>query len=60
VVAYGQTDQIIELNKGLKEAIDLLVAVATEEKGVSDVRSWLEENYPEARIETDVRKRQRW
>ena len=45
-MAYGQTDDIVELHNDLDEALKLLVAIAMETKNVSDVRSWLEEKYP--------------
>jgi len=49
---YGQTDDIAEERKGRVEAVDLLLEVAEEKKTVADVRTWLEEHYPELVIET--------
>ncbi len=50
-MAYGQSDTIDEL----KAALDLLVRVATQEATVTDVRKWLEENYPHrTKIETKI------
>jgi len=48
---YGLIDDIIALKKELGKSIDLLVAVATGEKGVDEVKAWLEENYPERCVE---------
>jgi len=54
-MAYEQADEIIAERKARAEAVQLLLTVAEEKKGVAEVRMWLEENYPELCTETKKR-----
>jgi hypothetical protein len=46
-MAWGSGDIIRDEREGRIEAVNLLLAVAMEEKTVADVRAWLEKEYPE-------------
>ena len=56
-MAYGQSERIATLNTALTEAVDMLVGVATGEKSVEDIRTWLEEKYPDDTMDTTTKKK---
>ena len=45
-MAYGSGDDLRAWREGCNAAVNLLLAVAMEEKTVADVRRWLEKEYP--------------
>jgi len=46
-MAFGSSDNLQEVEKAEKAAVNLLLAVAKKKKRVADVRVWLEKKYPE-------------